>query len=105
MQQEAEKRVREMQERSRLFSGSDAKPEPTPILPRKNEHFVRSECHPSASFSQNANKNLSQNQNFGFPDPLSSIGNDRLIILGLLWLLWNEHADSKLLLALVYLLL
>ena len=32
------------------------------------------------------------------------IDNDKLVILALLWILWNEKADPKLLLALLYLL-
>ena len=102
MQQEAEKRVREMQERSRLFSGSDAKPKPD-FVPDRPSNLREPDFVPPRS--NNTNGAVPQNRNFGFPNPLSSIGNDRLIILGLLWLLWNEHADSKLLLALVYLLL
>lgn len=102
MQKEAEERVREMQARSRLFSEPDVKPKPEHIPDnlsgRREPDFVPPRSH-------GTNGIFPQNRNFGIPDPLSSIGNDRLIILGLLWLLWNEHADSKLLLALVYLLL
>lgn len=36
---------------------------------------------------------------------LGGLGSDKLIILGVLWLLWNEHADVKLLLALIYIML
>ena len=102
MQKEAEERVREMQARSRLFSDSGAKTKPdfVPDRPsdRREPDFVPSRF-PSTGGT------FFQNPNFGFANPLNSIGNERLIILGLLWLLWNEHADSKLLLALVYLLL
>ncbi len=86
MQKEAENRVREMQSRARLIS----KTEPDFPLPPKNF-------------------NRKQNQNFPTENPLGSIlagiDNDKIIILALLWLLWNEKADQKLLLALLYLLL
>ena len=36
---------------------------------------------------------------------IGNVGEDKLIVLAILWLLWNEHADSKLLLALLYILL
>ena len=36
---------------------------------------------------------------------LSGTDGEKLIILALLWILWNEKADPKLLLALLYLLL
>ena len=36
---------------------------------------------------------------------LGGLGSDKLIILGVLWLLRNEHADVKLLLALIYIML
>lgn len=42
-------------------------------------------------------------------NPLSAItekaDGDRLLILAILWILWNEKADPKLLLALLYILL
>ena len=86
MQKDAEKRIREMQSRARLVSGSEpAVPAPVP-------------------------KNFQKAKNSSPPEnPLSSIlggiDNDNLIILALLWILWNEKADQKLLLALLYLLL
>ena len=83
MQRESENRVREMQSRARLLG--ENKFEPPPV------------------FNQNKNP-LPPNQN-----PLSAIfertDSDTLIILALLWILWNEKADQKLLLALLYLLL
>ncbi len=86
MQKEAENRVREMQSRARLIS----KTEPDFPLPPKNF-------------------NRQQNQKSPAENPLGSIlagiDNDKIIILALLWLLWNEKADQKLLLALLYLLL
>ena len=82
MQRESENRVREMQSRARLLG--ENKFEPPPVF--------------------NQSKNPPQNQN-----PLSTIfertDSDTLIILALLWILWNEKVDQKLLLALLYLLL
>lgn len=49
--------------------------------------------------------NQPQNPFSALSDMLSGFGGDKLIILGVLWLLWNEHADVKLLLALAYIML
>ncbi|MBE6900689.1 MAG: hypothetical protein E7479_08545 [Ruminococcaceae bacterium] len=85
MQKEAEKRVREMQSRARLVGGSEN------------------------AFSAPVPDNFQKAKNPPPENPLSSIiggiDNDRLVILALLWILWNEKADQKLLLALLYLLL
>ena len=85
MQQEAENRIREMQSRARLISNNDVVPK---IAVQKSFSEKRPPLH---------------------ENPFSSIlGNgdsDKIIILALLWILWNEKADSKLLLALLYLLL
>ena len=85
MQREAENRVREMQSRARLISGTD--PVPPPVLqrnfPEKNPPFHESP----------------------FSSILKNCDSDKLIILALLWILWNEKADQKLLLSLLYLLL
>ena len=80
MQKEAEDRVRKMQSRARLVGN----PEPFALEPQKH-------------FPQNPPRDKSP-----FP---SSFDHDTLIILALLWVLWNEKADSKLLLALLYILL
>ncbi len=87
MQKEAEQRVREMQSRARLLG--------------ENENFISPQKAP-----------IPQNRNFPEAPPqnpvssiLGGIDNDKLVILALLWILWNEHADNKLLLALLYLLL
>lgn len=87
MQRENEQRIREMQSRARLM-GSDEN-----------------------SFSLPPQKNFYNNPPKKTPpeNPLSrifdGIENDKLIILALLWVLWNEKADPKLLLALLYLLI
>ena len=80
MQKEAEERVRRMQSRARLVGE-----EPCPA-PKQNINPVPAPKPPPAAF-------------------LSGAENDTFIILALLWLLWHEKADSKLLLALIYILL
>lgn len=80
MQKEAEERVRRMQSRARLVGNT----EPSFPDPPKNS--------PQNFPKQSSAFNMS-------PD------HDTLIILALLWVLWNEKADSKLLLALLYILL
>ena len=85
MQREAENRVREMQSRARLVSST----EPVfPITTQKNFPGKELPLHESP-----------------FSSFLESFDSDKLIILALLWILWNEKADQKLLLALLYLLL
>ena len=82
MQREAESRVREMQSRARLLGEKEFSP---PTLSKQN-------------------KSPPQIQN-----PISAIfgteDSDKIIILALLWILWNEKSDPRLLLALLYLLL
>lgn len=80
MQKEAEQRVREMQSRARLL-GTEQQPvknRPPPVF---------------------------QNKNPGFYSVMENMDGDKMLILALLWILWQEKADSKLLLALLYLLL
>ncbi len=85
MQKEAENRVREMQSRARLISKTD------PNFPPPPKNF------------------FPEKKSFSPENPFSSIlgttDSDKIIILALLWILWNEKADPKLLLALLYLLL
>ena len=105
MQKEAEERVREMQARSRLFSGPEMS-QNAPVPPKAEKetpHF--SPPGPGAAPASNFAARFSQDPGLPFSGAMNSLGSDRLIVLGLLWLLWNEHADAKLLLALVYLLL
>ena len=81
MQRDAENRVREMQSRARLLGEQEFSSAPV--------------------FYQNK-KPPQQNP---FSEILGKTDSDTLIILPLLWILWNEKADPKLLLALLYLLL
>ncbi|MBQ2898318.1 MAG: hypothetical protein IJE28_01065 [Oscillospiraceae bacterium] len=85
MQKEAENRVREMQSRARLLG--EEKPFPPP--PKK-------QIRPQNPENQREN---------ALGSLFSGMDNDKIIILALLWILWNEKADQKLLLALLYLLL
>ncbi len=87
MQKEAENRVREMQSRARLLGEGEGSFFP----PQKKIPQNQLSVNPIPS------KNLFS--------VFEEIGNDKLIILALLWILWNEKADPKLLLALLYLLL
>lgn len=87
MQKETEQRIREMQSRARLLGESE-----NHISAPKNMVFHNSSHQDS--FLQSPLQSV-----FG------GIENDKLVILALLWILWNEHADSKLILALLYLLL
>ncbi len=89
MQKEAEERIKAMQSRTRLFE--ENKNEPTyrdfPKQPVKNE--FQSQSNPFGAITE----------------MLGDLNGDRLIIVAIMWLLWNEHADSKLLLALAYILM
>ena len=116
MQREAEQRVRESRERARLISGT-AFPQESALPQNKSQEHA-------ASLRQNANFNsggfsaqqqhpVPSHQGGAFPqspfsalsEMLGGFGSDKLIILAVLWLLWNEHADAKLLLALIYIML
>ena len=88
MQKEAEERVRAMQERARLLTGAGFPPPP-----------------PKGSFEMQK-PSAQSGSPFGMvSDFLGRIDSDKMIIMLLLWLLWSEKADSKLLLALVYIML
>ena len=87
MQKEAEERVRAMQERARLLTGAGFPPPPKVSFEMQK---------PSAQ----------SGSPFGMvSDFLGRIDSDKMIIMLLLWLLWSEKADNKLLLALVYIML
>ena len=125
MQREAEQRGRESRERARLISGTAFPQESAPPQNKSQEHaaslrqnanfnsggFSAQQQHP---FLQNCPAALPPLQQGGaFPqspfsalsEMLGGFGSDKLIILAVLWLLWNEHADAKLLLALIYIML
>lgn len=104
MQKDAMERVREMQRRAdeTLRRSNQSMPQPSPPPP------VQKEENPSPP----PPKPLPQpppaiSNNSKLSNILSAAGmdSDRLIILGLLLILWNDNADHLLLLALLYLLL
>lgn len=132
MQREAEQRVRESRERARLISGTAFPQESAPPQNKSQEHAASlrqnanfnsggfsAQQHPVPShqggaFLQNcpaASPTLQQGGAFpqspfsALSEMLGGFGSDKLIILAVLWLLWNEHADAKLLLALIYIML
>ena len=91
MQKEAEERIKAMQSRTRLFSDVESISEPSNNS--RTQHVPMS----------NANN---KNNQFGAIDELlGNLKGDKLIIVAIMWLLWNEHADGKLLLALAYMLM
>lgn len=87
MQKEAEERIKEMQSRTRLFSEGKNEPE-MQNFPNRQVKSFQSQNNPLGAISE----------------VLGSLSGDKLIIVAIMWLLWNEHADSKLLLALAYML-
>ena len=61
---------------------------------------------PGTQFSPAPQPNFQSGNPFGeISKFIGNVGEDRLIVLAILWLLWNEHADGKLLLALLYILM
>lgn len=124
MQKEAERRVEESRERARLLAGGSF-PQSAAAPEQKKP--------PGESFSPQSGKAGGGFPIGGYPPPgfapppsagsfcsggaspqnpfsaisemLGGFGGDKLIIIAVLWLLWNEHADAKLLLALVYIML
>lgn len=124
MQKEAERRVEESRERARLLAGgsfpqSAASPEQkkppgesfSPQSGKAGGGFPIGGCPPpgfappppAGSFCSGGAS--SQNPFSAISEMLGGFGGDKLIIIAVLWLLWNEHADAKLLLALVYIML
>ena len=61
---------------------------------------------PGTQFSPAPQPNFQSGNPFGeISKFIGNVGEDRLIVLAILWLLLNEHADGKLLLALLYILM
>lgn len=114
MQKEAERRVEESRERARLLAGgsfpqSAAAPEQKKP-PGKQSFFPPQFSPPGFTPPPSAGSFCSggaspQNPFSAISEMLGGFGGDKLIIIAVLWLLWNEHADAKLLLALVYIML
>lgn len=100
MQKEAERRVSESRERARLLAGGSFPPATAPPQNAQTHN-------PSLGVNQNYGSALLPQQNpfSEISKMLGGFGSDKLIILAVLWLLWNEHTDAKLLLALIYIIL
>ncbi len=117
MQKDAMERVKEMQRRadeSLRRSNQDPKPEspsPQPIQlpvpevqnPPYNQPAVNNSPAPAATPPQSAV--FSIESKLGQICSALGMERDHMMILGLLLVLWNDGADRKLLLALLYLLL
>lgn len=124
MQKEAERRVEESRERARLLAGGSfpqsaaateqKKPPGESFSPQSGKAgggFPIGGCPPpgfappppAGSFCSGGAS--PQNPFSAISEMLGGFGGDKLIIIAVLWLLWNEHADAKLLLALVYIML
>ncbi len=90
---EAENRARSMQEQAKRINEGFRQqerppPSPPPPPPPDPNPFCKTCSNPPGGLSF-----------------LFGMDSDKLIILALLWILWKEHCDAKLLLALLYLLL
>lgn len=118
MQQEAIRRVQEMQRRSRRTVGQDTPvrqqpPPPTPTQPVQPEPPVQAAPPPpqQQAFSPNPSHPFSLDQVIQMKNPLTTlmeafhIDHDRLIILFVMITVLGDGADLTLLLALGYLLL
>ncbi len=116
MQKDAMERVKEMQRRAdESLRRSNPEPKPEPIPPQQpvpppaaevqnppnNQPAVTNSPAPAAPQSPV----LSIESKLGQICSALGIDRDHMIILGLLLVLWNDGADRKLLLALLYLLL
>ena len=117
MQSEAERRVRAMQERQRLLASASMPRQEGPP-PQPQEHAFNGGARRDQPFHGQQQYPSQHSQPFSGPAPADGLipglqgmigrlglDGDSLIILALLWILWNENADKRLLLALVYLLL
>lgn len=116
MQKEAERRIEESRERARLLANAAfpqaafpraAAPPAEPLRKQPQQSGAppcSNPCSPQNACPQPCS-NASQNPFSALSEMLGGFGGDKLVLLGVLWLLWNEHADVKLLLALIYIML
>lgn len=102
--EEAKKRVREMQMRANSFIGAENS--------EKNHNFENQQAQNKSAHNEHSNINDKDNNTNENKSIFDFLGNDKgqpsdssFIILMLLLILSHEGADSKLLLALLYLLL
>lgn len=118
MQKEAERRVEESRERARLLANAAfpqaafprataQSPPPEPLRKPPQQSCAppcSNPCLPPQGCPQPCSS-APQNPFSALSEMLGGFGGDKLVLLGVLWLLWNEHADVKLLLALIYIML
>ncbi len=107
MQQDAMERVREMQRRADETLRRSNPPPPASTVERPTP-TPQPPLPPPAEIPTPAPAPLPDLLGGGKLNQLlaaTGMDRDRLILLGLLLILWNDNADKKLLLALVYLLL
>lgn len=113
MQQDAVTRVHEMQERAKQMGYYDYQPEPTigeyhgPPVAEAESTVVDQPPDSSAITQQSTNlpANTGSTQKHGGLLDNFHLDSESLLILGLIYLLYNEKADYPLLLGLGYLLL
>lgn len=106
MQKDAMERVREMQRRAdeTLRRSNQSMPQPSPPPPVQKEENPSPPPPPPKPLPQPPPA-ISNNSKLSNILSIAGMDSDRLIILGLLLILWNDNADHLLLLALLYLLL
>ena len=106
MQKDAMERVREMQRRAdeTLRRSNQSMPQPSPLPPVQKEESSPPPPPPPKPLPQPPPA-ISSNSKLSNILSAAGMDSDRLIILGLLLILWNDNADHLLLLALLYLLL
>lgn len=106
MQKDAMERVREMQRRAdeTLRRSNQSMPQPSPLPPMQKEENLSPPPPPPKPLPQPPPA-ISNNSKLSNILSIAGMDSDRLIILGLLLILWNDNADHLLLLALLYLLL
>ncbi len=113
MQQEAVSRVHEMQERAQNMTYYEYDSRPAigehydrPVIEAESRIVPVEQTSPPAqeASAESAPANTNDNQSHGLLDHLN-LDSESLLILGLIYLLYNEKADTSLLMALGYLLL
>ena len=106
MQKDAMERVREMQRRAdeTLRRSNQSMPQPSTPPPVQKEENPSPPPPPPKPLPQPPPA-ISNNSKLSNILSIAGMDSDRLIILGLLLILWNDNADHLLLLALLYLLL
>ena len=76
-------------------------PPPVPVL----QPFMQPEPPPAPETKRSSRRHAMPPELLQLTERLQSADSDTLLLLGLLWLLYRENADKKLILALAYILL